>query len=71
MAIVKYNGGRGALLCEACRVIVATGNDIPKHLLCNPSENEHYFCSEECRDKKNKKNKQQCKIFKIKTDEGD
>jgi hypothetical protein len=25
-AVVKFNGGRGALLCNRCRIIVATGN---------------------------------------------
>jgi hypothetical protein len=24
-AIVKFNGGRGALLCNRCRIIIATG----------------------------------------------
>ena len=28
-AIVKYNGGAGALLCSKCRVILATGFDYP------------------------------------------
>ena len=26
-AIFKFNGGRGALLCNRCRVIVAAGNE--------------------------------------------
>lgn len=27
MAIFKYNGGLGALLCSSCRVIIKTGKD--------------------------------------------
>lgn len=38
LAEVKFNGGRGALLCNTCRVIIATG--------FNHEDKEH-FC-EEC-----------------------
>lgn len=34
-AIVKFNGGRGALLCNSCRVILCYGLDHPdKEYLC-------------------------------------
>ena len=36
-AIVKFNGGRGALLCNGCGIIIATG---PVHVDCE------YFCVE-------------------------
>ena len=26
-AIFKFNGGRGALLCNRCRIIIATGTE--------------------------------------------
>ena len=37
-AIFKFNGGRGALLCNRCRVIVATGS--------GPHEDVEHYCSE-------------------------
>lgn len=63
MAIIKYNNGLGAILCESCRVIIATGKDIPSHLLTNNSENEHYFCSEECKNKYLEKEEKRCIIL--------
>jgi len=36
-AIWKFNGGRGALLCNGCGVIIATG---PVHVDCE------YYCVE-------------------------
>ena len=41
LAEVKFNGGRGALLCNTCRIIIATGF---KH------EDKEHFC-EECKAK--------------------
>lgn len=41
LAEVKFNGGRGALLCNTCRVIIATGM---------VHEDKEHFC-EECRAK--------------------
>jgi hypothetical protein len=37
-AIFKFNGGRGALLCNCCRIIVATGN--------GPHEDREHYCDE-------------------------
>lgn len=41
-AIVKFNNGNGALLCNNCSVIIATGT---KH------EDKKHYCSK-CKDKK-------------------
>ena len=63
MAKIKFNGGNLALLCEYCYTIVATGRDIPSHYVTNPSENEHIFCSEECKAKYLKKIESQCVVI--------
>lgn len=34
-AVVKFNGGRGALLCNGCRTIICTGID---------HEDKEHFC---------------------------
>lgn len=36
-AIVKYNGGKGALLCNGCRIIIASGfkHDRTKRHYCH------------------------------------
>lgn len=39
-AIVKFNGGKGALLCNKCSVIIAYGFD---------HKDEEHFCAE-CRE---------------------
>ena len=41
-AILKLNGGRGALLCNGCDVILSYGSD-------HNTETEHY-CGECCKD---------------------
>lgn len=50
--IKKFNGGRLALLCENCYVIICQGNNIPDNL----NENKCYFCSEKCKHDYNIKN---------------
>lgn len=40
-AIVKFNGGRGALLCNKCRVIIAYGFD---------HKDKEHFCNK-CKEK--------------------
>ena len=30
--IFKFNGGRGAVLCNCCRCIVMAGQEIPDHI---------------------------------------
>lgn len=42
--IIKFNGGKLAWLCENCRAIIATGNNIPTDL----NKNKEYFCCAEC-----------------------
>lgn len=47
--IYKYNSGNGALLCDHCRTIIATGDRIPEEV--NPKQLDNsilYFCCEEC-----------------------
>ena len=68
MTRIKFNNRMGALLCENCSTIMATKNDIPKHIMINPSPNEHYFCSEECLEEYIAKERNRCQIFKVKKD---
>lgn len=49
MAKIKFNNRRLALLCEYCDTIVATGENIPDRYVYNTSNDEHVFCSEECK----------------------
>jgi hypothetical protein len=44
-AIYKFNGGHGALLCNDCRVIVATGHnhDLTKPHYCVTCELDRLF----------------------------
>lgn len=51
MVKIKFNGGKGALLCEQCSVIIAAGDRIPNEYKWNPGANEYIFCSKECMDK--------------------
>jgi hypothetical protein len=41
----KFNSGYGAILCENCAVIIASGHMIPDNI----SKDKNYFCCEECR----------------------
>ena len=61
----KFNGGYGAVLCDNCRVIIASGDKAFELLFANEHKNKHsvndinirlkimaptkYFCCEECR----------------------
>ena len=47
---IKFNGGRGALLCEHCGAICATGDRIPKQYLLDLNHDDLVFCSKQCRD---------------------
>lgn len=63
----KFNGGYGAVLCDYCHVIVASGKDsfdllfrgVPEHKYdiidindrLKVMSNTECFCCEECRDK--------------------
>ena len=66
MTRIKFNSGMGAILCENCAVIMASGSDVPKHIMTNPSPNEHYFCSERCLEEHIERERRKCKIFTIK-----
>lgn len=50
MVKIKFNGGKGALLCEQCSVIIATGDRIPNEYKRYPGANEYIFCSQGCMD---------------------
>lgn len=63
MAKIKFNGGSGALLCEQCSVIIATGHRIPSEYWGNPTANEYVFCSKECMDKWLENINKLCKIL--------
>ena len=70
---VKFNGGSGAVLCDNCRVIVASGHKAIELLFVDDPENKYsvndinkrlkimaptkYFCCEECRNEYAKKQK--------------
>lgn len=76
----KFNGGYGAVLCDNCRVIVASGKkafellfvDEPKSIYSLNDINTRlkimaptkYFCCEECRDEYTKKQKDRYIIVK-------
>lgn len=57
--ICKFNGGRGAILCNECGVVVAQGAEIDHLVMDNiipninsaVAQDNHVFCSKECRDK--------------------
>lgn len=63
MVKIKFNGSKGALLCEQCSVIIATGDRIPTEYKWNPGANEYIFCSKECMDKWLDGMKKRCKIL--------
>jgi hypothetical protein len=53
-AMFKYNGGKGALLCSECRVILKTGNqynELEKAASRGKIELEAHYC-EKCKPKK-------------------
>ena len=47
--IFKFNGGRGAILCNTCGKIIFSGKSIPKHL---PEGAQ--FCCEKCKTEYNR-----------------
>ena len=63
MVRIKFNGGNGALLCDKCGVVLATGNRIPGEYKMNPSVNQYVFCSKECMYEWLESMKKRCKIF--------
>lgn len=62
MVKIKFNGGKGALLCENCGAVIATGYRIPGHYRVNPTANEYVFCCEECKNKFIKRLEARCVI---------
>ena len=46
--IYKFNGGMGALLCDHCRTVIATGDRIPSDVENGDEDKLLYFCSREC-----------------------
>lgn len=61
---IKFNGGRGALLCEFCGVICATGDRIPNQYFLDINHGDLVFCSEKCMDAFFEKMKRRSKIIK-------
>lgn len=47
MAILKFNGGVCALLCDHCYRIIATSSDIPDEAFTK-TDTTRYFCSPIC-----------------------
>ena len=74
--IYKFNGGRGAILCEECGVILAEGEEINDIISISSDEektndiltyninNVEYFCCELCRCEYYKKRMERSKIIK-------
>ena len=60
---IKFNGGRGALLCDECHIIIAEGNNIPNEVKCNHIQNLYFFCSDECKAKYLEKFEKRCRII--------
>lgn len=59
----KFNSGHGAILCEKCAVIIASGHRIPTNL----SQDKYYFCCEKCKEefiKVNPSASEQCVVLK-------
>jgi RNase P subunit RPR2 len=46
---LKFNGGKGALLCDNCGVILVTGKRIPDEVYKTQQYNLLYFCCEDCK----------------------
>ena len=46
--IYKFNNGNGALLCDHCRTVIATGERIPEEVHFEDRENTLYFCCRNC-----------------------
>lgn len=42
---IKFNGGKLALICDSCGVILATGSEIPKKAFENDTV---WVCDDEC-----------------------
>jgi len=52
MAIFKFNGGNGALLCSNCSVIIKTGKDFSekeKEAAYGEGSLEPQYCSSDCK----------------------
>lgn len=74
--IYKFNGGRGAILCEECGVILAEGveindiigkssdEEIMNDILTYNINNVEYFCCDLCRGEYYKKRMERSKIIK-------
>ena len=59
----KFNSGRGAILCENCAIIIASGHLIPQNL----SQDKYYFCCEQCKNnfaKDNPSKSSNCVVLK-------
>lgn len=48
--IYKFNGGKGAILCNNCGKIIYSGKEIPNYLPEGPQ-----FCCDSCKKEYNKK----------------
>lgn len=62
--IIKFNGGRGALLCEHCGAICATGDRIPKQYQLDLNHGDLVFCSDKCMEAFLEKMKRRSKVIK-------
>ena len=45
---LKFNGGHGALLCDHCGIVIATGNRIPDEAFNIGPDDHYYFCCASC-----------------------
>lgn len=61
----RFNGGIGALLCDNCFCICATGKNIPTEARYQNDSNLYFFCCEKCQTEYFEKFKKRCKIIKI------
>lgn len=51
--IYKFNGGRGAILCNFCSAIIYQGSSIPKNIMegfKTGADNGPQYCCEQCKD---------------------
>lgn len=61
----RFNGSIGALLCDNCFCICASGKNIPPEVRCQNDPNLYFFCCEKCQEEFFEKFKRKCRIIKI------
>lgn len=61
----KFNSGAGALLCDNCSIICASGDRIPSEVKYDHNANLYFFCSDKCKNEFFEKLEKRCRIIGI------